>query len=917
MFRLAFGTFASATSAALLATWFATAFPAQGEEPLWRLPLSRQLDGSQAFDRSFFHEPPALYWPAYFWLWNAALEPNLLKEQLGQMASCGARSVCMLPMPKEFRPSNTNNSMDPGYLTDGFFDRVALAVAESRRLKMHWWLYDEGGWPSGQACGQVIAGHPELASQVVVREPITLRAQQPYVVPTGAIALVVHEGDRRILIEPGATWLKDKAPDRAWLYRAQRRGGVDLLSPKTTQRFIELTHRRYAAKLATLPERPPVYFTFTDEPAVPAMAPGSQIPWTDGAGEAFKSRFGYDLREHLDELFSEPAAGASGWPCRARVDYFDFWTRRFCEAFFEPLRSAAQEMGMLSGGHLGGEDETLGALRHGFGHILRTLRAMDVPGVDVIWRQLFPGQEPRHHFPRFASSAAHQIGRRLTFTESVAVYGSGVTPEQVRWVLDYQFVRGIQLVVLCGFPLSTHDHHMTGERPHYGPTNPLWSILPDFHAGIARTSYALSCGEPRVDAALYYPARDLWAFGMKDVTAAGDHDRLARRMSEQQREFDILDDDILETWPAADGYLVGSAVRYRTLAFGRTRWLGRPAAEKLVQWLKGPGLLLAVDHLPGVDGDGGEALAQRLGCPNRPGRHAVQGGKGFVLIGSIDEIVSAMCPLLVCDPPNVDLRVTARDLPGGSAVYFVFNEGLTPYKGRLTVPERGRIERFYPYTGRSEPLATSAAPDGRRTTELSLEGTESALILATGGEPTSTPPPVPIDAWRDIADGWGLKPLRRFCVGEHDFEIRPSSAAAISLERLGSWAPQLTADFSGHAEYRKTVTIAPDEANRPLTLDLGRVEYACEVYLDKQRVGSLFGRPWRIELPSVSAGAHELRIIVSNTLANELTSERVRQEWSKKKGPGWPSPYHERAIRFEVDSRGGGLLGPVRLGRRP
>ncbi len=54
---------------------------------------------------------------------------------------------------------------------------------------------------------------------------------------------------------------------------------------------------------------------------------------------------------------------------------------------------------------------------------------------------------------------------------------------------------------------------------------------------------------------------------------------------------------------------------------------------------------------------------------------------------------------------------------------------------------------------------------------------------------------------------------------------------------------------------------------------------------------------------------------MSNTLANAITSQRVQKEWSAHTTPGWPGPYHERALEFEMESRGGGLFGPVTLAR--
>ena len=99
-----------------------------------------------------------------------------------------------------------------------------------------------------------------------------------------------------------------------------------------------------------------------------------------------------------------------------------------------------------------------------------------------------------------------------------------------------------------------------------------------------------------------------------------------------------------------------------------------------------------------------------------------------------------------------------------------------------------------------------------------------------------------------------------------------------------------------------------------LLLDLGGVEYAARVSIDGRPIGCVLWSPWRIELPPLGDRREfTLEIEVANTLANELTSARVREAWAKRTGPGWPSCYHQRALDFEMDSRGGGLLGPVRL----
>jgi len=85
--------------------------------------------------------------------------------------------------------------------------------------------------------------------------------------------------------------------------------------------------------------------------------------------------------------------------------------------------------------------------------------------------------------------------------------------------------------------------------------------------------------------------------------------------------------------------------------------------------------------------------------------------------------------------------------------------------------------------------------------------------------------------------------------------------------------------------------------------------------VDGVKAGQLLWPPWHVVLPEFAAGSHTITLRVANTLANELTSDRVNRAWAKKKGPGWPSPYHKRAVEFERESRGGGICGPVQLMR--
>ena len=103
--------------------------------------------GAQAADSAFA--------PALFWWWNSKLDAAALNAQVDAFYRQGARSLCIHPFPKGWRPNRFPCDMSPDYLTDDYLKGYSAVTDHAVRLGMKCWLYDEGGWPSGGACGQV------------------------------------------------------------------------------------------------------------------------------------------------------------------------------------------------------------------------------------------------------------------------------------------------------------------------------------------------------------------------------------------------------------------------------------------------------------------------------------------------------------------------------------------------------------------------------------------------------------------------------------------------------------------------------------------------------------------------------------------------------------------------------------------
>lgn len=789
------------------------------------------------FDREQLKNPDAIFWPAYYWLWNGPLNPVVLKAQLQDMAEHEAKNVCVLPMPRDFRPDTTANRMDVDYLSPEYFERVKVAVDEAARLGMHYWLYDEGGWPSGQATGRVISSRPDLGSQV-------MRANS--------------EGKWSVQISAGRP---------------------DLLNPATTETFISLTHEKYRDAVGNHFGKT-IQMVFTDEPAYPTVQGGREVPWTSHAEDLFAKQFGYKLEDRLPVAFRRvPASEYSPSDLQTRIDAFDFWSLRFQEAYFKKLRDwCRRHEGLAHGGHLGGEDETLGATRYGFGHVMRQMRAMDVPGVDIIWRQVFPGKR-NHHFPKFASSAAHQNGTALGMTESFCVYGNGLTPAQMKWLIDYQYVRGLNLLVAGCYPLNTEDHHMLGERPHFGPVDPLWNYLPKFHRYVARLGYLLACGEPLIETALYYPVRDLWATGSESA-AADTHDVLAQKLLERQCDFDVIDDDLLSDpqTVVADGFLHARKMKYRTIVVGFTGHMSPRSREKLAE----------------LDRTGGTVI----------------------WVGGVKEAANAVqqaIPTVECTPATTDIRCHARLWESGGLV-MLFNEGATSYNGQVVISLQGHPVSIEPSEGKFTQIAGFERQRSKCTLPLHLEAGESQVLLFGADNVENSENPSFVTATLELEGGWEARAIRQHRVGLHNYEVIKRDNDEYQPMTLGSWNSLVGADFSGIVAYRRHVKLPADWIGKRLRLNLGKQDYAAKVRIDGQELGVVLWSPMSLDFtPAEKHTEFVLTIEVANTLASELTSERVQKDWSQRNGPGWPGPYHQRALEFEKESRSGGLFGPVRI----
>ncbi|MDD4018541.1 MAG: DUF2397 family protein [Kiritimatiellae bacterium] len=249
------------------------------------------LSVARAADESFA--------PALFWWWNSKLDAKALCAQVDDFYEHGFRTLCIHPFPKGFRPAKFPCDMEPDYLTGGYLDVYAAVTGHAAAKGMACWLYDEGGWPSGGACGQVVASDPAR---------FAIRRVEPG--RDGRAEFTVERYDPR-----------EKSPYPS------------VIEPGATDRFLELTHERLKTRVGRHFGKA-VPWVFTDEPSAPHGY--GRLGWSTDFAREFRSRKGYDVEPLLTEMLRNGPARAE--VRRARIDCYDVMADLFVERFLLPCR---------------------------------------------------------------------------------------------------------------------------------------------------------------------------------------------------------------------------------------------------------------------------------------------------------------------------------------------------------------------------------------------------------------------------------------------------------------------------------------------------------------------------------------------------------------------------------------------------
>lgn len=476
--------------------------------------------------------------PVPFWSWNDQLEPDEVRWQIRQMHKGGFGGHFM----------HSRVGLVTPYMAKDWMECILAACDETRDTPVQPWLYDEDCWPSGHAGRRVTSGRPEAQAKSLTYETVRPANYRPQ---DNTVAVFVGEKDpsglctrfRRVADAQAARSLRLKPNETLIHFYYASSEYVDVLNRAATGMFLEATHEEYRRLMGR-------YFgtvvpgIFTDEPQFRIFLPSASTPWSLELPEFFRRSNGYDLVDHLPELFF-PVPGGE----KVRFDCHQTLLRLFLLAFTLPIYQWCDRNRLALTGHMMGEHSLGGQLGH-LGAAMPHYEYMHIPGIDHLGRYI---RSPV--MPKQVSSAANQFGRRRVLTETWGAAGHSATFEQLRWIADWQAVFGVNLI--CPH-LSLYS--MRGCRKRDYPPNlffqqPYWRHMKLLSDTLARTTALTSDGDLVADVLVLHPVTSTWVIGAGMAGGKGreplrqledDLDRLACDLVGMHADFEFGDESIME-----------------------------------------------------------------------------------------------------------------------------------------------------------------------------------------------------------------------------------------------------------------------------------------------------------------------------------------------------------------------------------
>ncbi len=860
--------------------------------------------------------------PFVRWWWlGSAVDREGLDYNLSEFARQGIGGVEITPI----YGVKGNEANDLEYLSPAWMEAYRHTVERGRELGVQIDLSNCTGWPFGgpwvsteQSAEKYILEEHTLSGGQRLEAPLhPADRKQQAVAAVEAVQAVSAAGERIELterVQPDGR-LDWQAPTGEWrlyvLYagrtfqkvkRAAPGGEGYVLNHYNRSAVEHYLHRFDKAFAASGAPRPDTFFNDSFEVY--------NSDWDRTLLAEFEAEHGYRLQDYLPEF---AAQGADERSARIVCDYRQTLAGMLLRNFTTVWRDWAHRHGSRVRNQAHGSP----------GNIFDFYAAVDIPECESFGRTDFaiPGlrrdtaakaSDADPAVLKFASSAAHVTGKRITscetltwLTEHFRTPLSCCKPE-----LDQILASGVNHVYFHGAPYSPKGAKFPGwlfyASINLSPTAPLWEDAEAMFAYVTRCQEFLQEGEPDNDVLLYIPMADISHARQGRNLLLFDIHKMERTMPELKHLMNRIVRGGCDADYISDRYLTGARVdregrivteggaRYRSLVLPHCRMIPPETLQQVLELAReGADILFLGGYPDDVPGFGRLAerrqtlrsLTEQLPAAEfgdslaAPQTHPF--GAGRILTAHAARIFDA----LDCSAPEGSLQeplkrlgcqLIRRSTERGKRYFVSLLDG-PAIDGWVTLRTAAAEVRFTdPLTGRAGLAAHRRPKAGATEVYLQLEPGQSILI-----ETFDRPQSEVRDAWfyagetgeAALSSGWSLS----FPQAE------PATEKHFALEGPRSWcglAPECDV-LCGTGRYAATFRVENPAAAERWILDLGDVRESARVRVNGHEAGIAWSLPFRIEVGRwLQAGENRIEIDVTNLPANRIAEmDRRGVEW--------------------------------------
>ena len=508
------------------------------------------------------------YGPIPFWSWNDELETEKLTKQVDWMKQVGMGGFIM----------HARSGLKTEYLSKEWMECVKTCADRAKDKQMKAWIYDENGWPSGFVGGRLLEKEENRDRYILFQiGDFDEKATVTYLLHDDTIERVKK---------------KDREGSYLNLYIHVSTSTADILNPEVVKQFLQLTHEQYSAYFgAEFSDK--IEGFFTDEPQYQRW----YTPYTKQIADYFQTEYGEDILERLGLLFVEKEGYRE-----FRYRYWKGMQKLMLESFAKQVYTWCDEHGVKLTGHYV-EEVTLGFQMMACGGIMPFYEYEHIPGID--WLAKASDCELA---PRQVGSVAAQLGKKRVLTETFGCCGWDVTPAEMKRILSFQYVNGVNMMCHHLLPYSERGVRKYDYPAHYSDLNPWVSKeFRSFNEYYTNMGCLLGEGEQHVNVAVLHPIRSAYFVFQRELEEEGFGTKVlddslkqtCRSLSSRGINYHFLDETLMEKYGFARGNQIGCGrCQYDYLVLPTIYTMDQSTEKLLHQYVKQGGKVLLLGEKP-------------------------------------------------------------------------------------------------------------------------------------------------------------------------------------------------------------------------------------------------------------------------------------------------------------------------------